>query len=107
MKAERRPTDGDLAPPAGGQIGLGSFQTTTKMPRGTDMAARGEHGEAAMKDDKRPDIGTSDKTSDDKIPIARRNFLLGAGTAVAAGLAPTASAQAQTPQPAPAVAPDT
>jgi gluconate 2-dehydrogenase gamma chain len=61
-----------------------------------------------MKDDKRPDIGSSVKTADDKTPIARRNFLLGAGTAVAAGLAPTAPVEAQTPQPAPAaaVAPD-
>ncbi|HTP90153.1 MAG TPA: gluconate 2-dehydrogenase subunit 3 family protein [Xanthobacteraceae bacterium] len=31
--------------------------------------------------------------ADDKIPIKRRNFLLGAGTAVAAGLAPVAEAQ--------------
>jgi gluconate 2-dehydrogenase gamma chain len=38
--------------------------------------------------------------ADDKVPIKRRNFLLGAGTAVAAGLAP--AAQAQTP---PAAAP--
>ena len=41
-----------------------------------------------------------DKSSDDAQPIPRRNFLLGAGTAVAAGLAPTQGAQAQTPQPA-------
>jgi gluconate 2-dehydrogenase gamma chain len=47
----------------------------------------------------------TDKTQDDKSPIARRNFLLGAGTAVAAGLAPTAPAAAQTPQGAPASAP--
>ena len=39
--------------------------------------------------------------ADDANPIARRNFLLGAGTAVAAGLAPTPQAEAQTPQPAP------
>jgi hypothetical protein len=38
----------------------------------------------------------SDKaTSGEHNPIARRNFLLGAGTAVAAGVAPTAPAQAQ------------
>jgi gluconate 2-dehydrogenase gamma chain len=49
-----------------------------------------------MKDDKIP----SNRTADDKTPIARRNFLLGAGTAVAAGLAPTPPAQAQTPPPA-------
>ena len=41
-----------------------------------------------------------DKSTDDAQPIPRRNFLLGAGTAVAAGLAPTQGAQAQTPQPA-------
>jgi gluconate 2-dehydrogenase gamma chain len=34
--------------------------------------------------------------ADDSNPIPRRNFLLGAGTAVATGLAPAASAQAQT-----------
>jgi len=41
--------------------------------------------------------------SDDKIPIRRRNFLLGAGTAVAASLTPPAQAAetpAQTPPPA-------
>src|SRR5262245_7287948 len=37
------------------------------------------------------------KPADDGSPIARRNFLFGAGTAVAAGLAPTAPAEAQTP----------
>jgi gluconate 2-dehydrogenase gamma chain len=36
-----------------------------------------------------------DKTTEDNNPIARRNFLLGAGTAVAAGLAPPAPAEAQ------------
>ena len=36
----------------------------------------------------------TDKTQDDNNPIARRNFLLGAGTAVAAGLAPPAPAEA-------------
>jgi gluconate 2-dehydrogenase gamma chain len=43
--------------------------------------------------------------ADDKHPIPRRNFLLGAGTAVATGLAPAAPppAQAQTP---PAAAPN-
>jgi gluconate 2-dehydrogenase gamma chain len=54
-----------------------------------------------MKDDKLAD----NRTADDKTPIARRNFLLGAGTAVAAGLAPTAPVEAQTPQPAPAASP--
>jgi gluconate 2-dehydrogenase gamma chain len=49
---------------------------------------------------------TDRKTPDDNNPIARRNFLLGAGTAVAAGLTPTTPAQAQTPQPAPASLPD-
>jgi gluconate 2-dehydrogenase gamma chain len=46
---------------------------------------------------------TTDTTGDDKTPIARRNFLLGAGTAVAAGLA--APAEAQQPKTAPAAAP--
>jgi len=41
---------------------------------------------------------TDGKTTDDGTPIARRNFLLGAGTAVAAGLAPTATAEAQQPK---------
>jgi gluconate 2-dehydrogenase gamma chain len=40
-------------------------------------------------------------TPDENNPIARRNFLLGASTAVAAGLAPPAAAEAQQP-PAPA-----
>ena len=40
---------------------------------------------------------TRGKQSDDSSPIARRNFLFGAGTAVAAGLAPTAPAEAQAP----------
>jgi gluconate 2-dehydrogenase gamma chain len=47
----------------------------------------------------------SDKTRPgEHNPIARRNFLLGAGTAVAAGAAPTTAAQAQQPAPAPASA---
>ena len=46
----------------------------------------------------------ADKSTDDNAPIARRNFLLGAGTAVAAGLTPSASADAQQPKP-PATAP--
>lgn len=46
-----------------------------------------------------------DRTTDDKTPIARRNFLLGAGTAVAAGLSPAAPAQAQQPTPTPTAAP--
>ena len=48
---------------------------------------------------------TDKRTSDDKIPIARRKFLLGAGTAVATGLAPPA--EAQNPQPTPAAPPAT
>jgi gluconate 2-dehydrogenase gamma chain len=40
---------------------------------------------------------TDKKIPDDTSPIARRNFLLGAGTAVAVGLAPAAPAEAQTP----------
>jgi len=47
---------------------------------------------------------TDKKTPDDGTPIARRNFLLGAGTAVAAGVAPPV--EAQTPQPAPAAPSD-
>jgi gluconate 2-dehydrogenase gamma chain len=65
----------------------------------------GKHGEVIMKNEKIQ----RDKSSDDAQPIPRRNFLLGAGTAVAAGLAPTPGAQAQTPRPAstaPVVVPD-
>jgi len=40
--------------------------------------------------------------ADDTNPMARRNFLLGAGTAVAAGLAPGLQAEAQTPHAPPA-----
>jgi gluconate 2-dehydrogenase gamma chain len=47
---------------------------------------------------------TTDTTSDDKTPIARRNFLLGAGTAVAAGLATSAEAQQPKPAAGPAAA---
>ncbi len=39
--------------------------------------------------------------ADDKNPIPRRNFLLGAGTAAAAAIAPAAPAPAQTPASAP------
>jgi gluconate 2-dehydrogenase gamma chain len=46
-----------------------------------------------------------DHSGDDKLPIARRNFLVGAGTAVAAGLAPGAPAEAQQPKPASSTAP--
>jgi gluconate 2-dehydrogenase gamma chain len=47
----------------------------------------GEHREVAM--------------ADDQHPIPRRNFLLGAGTAVATGLVPAAPVEAQTPAAAP------
>src|SRR5262245_53171509 len=53
-----------------------------------------------MTDQKTPDPKTVDETN----PIPRRNFLLGAGTAVATGLAPAAPAQVQAPQTAPAAA---
>jgi gluconate 2-dehydrogenase gamma chain len=55
-----------------------------------------------MTDDTRSD----DTRADDTNPIARRNFLLGAGTAVAAGLAQATpvAAQAPPPQIAPAAA---
>jgi hypothetical protein len=42
---------------------------------------------------------------DDNNPIARRDFLRGAGTAVAAGVAPAAGAQAQQPAAGPASEP--
>ena len=44
----------------------------------------------------------ADKATSDESPIARRHFLLGAGTAVAARLTPAAAAEAQTPQASPA-----
>jgi gluconate 2-dehydrogenase gamma chain len=48
------------------------------------------------------EVAMAEKTTpDENNPIARRNFLLGASTAVAAGLAPPAAAEAQQP-PAPA-----
>ncbi len=43
--------------------------------------------------------------ADDKAPIKRRHFILGAGTAVAASLAPAAEPQAQAQTQAPAAAP--
>jgi gluconate 2-dehydrogenase gamma chain len=64
-----------------------------------------------MTDRNLTDRRTSDQSTpdsnrpDDANPIRRRNFLLGAGTAVATGLAPAAQAQAQAPQAAPAAAP--
>jgi gluconate 2-dehydrogenase gamma chain len=52
------------------------------------------------------EVAMTDKnTPDESNPIARRNFLLGASTAVAAGLAPTAPAQAQQPAVAAAAVP--
>jgi gluconate 2-dehydrogenase gamma chain len=50
------------------------------------------------------DLMDDDHPGDDKLPIARRNFLVGAGTAVAAGLAPGAPTAAQEPKPTPAAA---
>jgi gluconate 2-dehydrogenase gamma chain len=57
--------------------------------------------------DKKTTVDTTaiDKTTDDKSPIARRNFLMGAGTAVAAGLTPAAPAEAQQPKAATPAAP--
>jgi gluconate 2-dehydrogenase gamma chain len=46
-----------------------------------------------------------EKMSGDTTPVARRDFLLGAGTAVAAGFAPAAPADAQQPKAAPAPSP--
>jgi gluconate 2-dehydrogenase gamma chain len=51
------------------------------------------------------DENPQSKRTDEQPPIARRNFLLGAGTAVAAGLTPAPAAEAQTPPPAAAPAP--
>lgn len=45
------------------------------------------------------------QTTDDTGSIARRNFLLGASTAVAAGLTPAAPAEAQEPKPVEGVTP--
>src|SRR5262249_55644287 len=47
------------------------------------------------------DENAQTKSADERSPIARRNFLLGAGTAVAAGLAPTPGAGAHPPPPPP------
>jgi gluconate 2-dehydrogenase gamma chain len=59
----------------------------------------------SMADAKTPDANSlADTPTDDAAPIARRNFLLGAGTAVAAGLTPP-TAEAQQPKPAAAAAP--
>src|SRR6202451_2738844 len=44
--------------------------------------------------------------ADDKSPIRRRNFLMGAGTAVAASLAPPGAAEAQTAPNAASAPPD-
>src|SRR5262249_17235970 len=52
------------------------------------------------------EVAMTDKdTPDESNPIARRNFLLGASTALAAGLAPTAPPQAQQPAAAASAAP--
>src|SRR6516164_8046210 len=62
------------------------------MPRGDARAAHGARSSGAA----RRGVAMADKNApDDNNPIARRNFLLGASTAVAAGLTPTAPAQAQ------------
>src|SRR5262249_58974097 len=79
-------------PPAVGQIGLLLFQTTKDAPLGD--ALRGEPKEIAMADEQAAQAksAASDET-DDGAPIARRNFLLGAGTAGAAGTAPPGPGQ--------------
>src|SRR5262249_26519329 len=92
------------APPARLKIGLVSFKTRRVSPRGgcdaracvaaSDIRLRAAAGEVAM---------AEKTTPDENNPIARRNFLLGASTAVAAGLTPAATAQAQQ-QPAPPAA---
>ncbi len=61
---------------------------------------RGKQGRFAMTEKTTPD-----DNADENNPIARRNFLLGAGTAVAAGLAPSGAAQAQQPTAAASPAP--
>lgn len=70
------------------------------QPRGIPLSAA-NWGRISVSDHNTSDRGTSETTTsdrervDDATPIGRRNFLLGAGTAVAAGLAPTAAAPAQ------------
>src|SRR5262245_64381725 len=86
------------APPARLKIGLVSFKTRRVSPRGGcharaciaawDIRLRAAAGEVAM---------AEKTTPDENNPIARRNFLFGASTAVAAGLAPNGAAQAQQP----------
>src|SRR5947208_8673888 len=85
--------------------------TAWRLPRMRPPAAsgikleRGKQGRFAMTEKTTPD-----ENADDNNPIARRNFLLGAGTAVAAGLAPSGALQAQQPtvasSPAPTPEPD-
>src|SRR5262249_22550784 len=72
-----------------------------KCPRDASASQHRASSGAAKKG-----VAMTDKNApDDNNPIARRNFLLGASTAVAAGLAPTASAQAQQPTAAAPVVP--
>jgi gluconate 2-dehydrogenase gamma chain len=59
-----------------------------------------------MTDHKTPGETVGSTTPEERIPIARRNFLLGAGTAVAAGITPTPPAQAQAQPAAPPAATD-
>ena len=60
-----------------------------------------------MSDQNTSDRNTSDDDPSDpkRTEVGRRNFLLGAGTAVAAGLAPNTPAQAQSKSVAAAAAP--
>jgi gluconate 2-dehydrogenase gamma chain len=73
-------------------------QPPQELRRGHSISVAASTGEVTM---------TAKDTPDDNNPIARRNFLVGAGTAVAAGLAATAPAQAQQPAAAAAAAPAT
>src|SRR5262245_12490118 len=67
------------------------------------MNARAAHDRRATREGEGTVTGKN--KPDDAGPIGRRNVLLGAGTAVAAGLAPATAAESQTAQSAVAAAP--